>query len=255
MPPTGPQGAKELCIAGRPEHIWANVNRPGHWNQLHEHGPGLLSRAASAIYYPATEDPSPQAQLARPACVRFYDNGRAVEVAPQPGLLVLFPTDLLHEVDPVWPGGAPRASIAFNLFVRWLDRPLLRAASEGRADEIRRLAAGGADVEEPDAALGFRAAHLAAEAGHTSALEALVRQGADTAALSREGWCPLGLAAAQGHLAAVKLLADRPQAEALENAGSHRPGQGSAGLRGARAVAAERGHERVVELLSNSSTK
>lgn len=67
----------------------------------HEHGPPLLSRAASVIYYP-------QQESSGPANARFYDGGSAVEVAPQSGRVVLFPTDLLHEVDPVWAGGPRR---------------------------------------------------------------------------------------------------------------------------------------------------
>ena len=191
---------------------------------MHEHGPPLLCRAASCIYYPRLEAAAEaaaeaQGQYSPPAAVvRLYDGGSLVEVKPRAGLLLLFPTNLLHEVDPVWPGSAARASVAFNLFVRWLDRPLLRAARAGDVAGVQALLAGGADADAPDGALGLRPAHVAAEAGRLAVLEALVAAGADTEAASGEGWSPLGLAAAQGHLATVRYLAGRGAAGAFARA-------------------------------------
>ena len=95
--------SSDLCVSCQPEHLWVNVNRPDNHNLMHEHGPPLLSRAASGIYYPHQETTAAPA-----AKVRFYDAGRCVEAVPRPGLLLLFPTSLLHEVDPVWPGSPPR---------------------------------------------------------------------------------------------------------------------------------------------------
>ena len=244
--------AADLCVSCQPEHLWINVNRPDHHNQLHEHGPPLLSRAASGIYYPSQEKPI------APARVRFYDGGNCVEVAPRPGRLLLFPTSLLHEVDPVWPGGSPRLSVAFNLFVRWLDRPLLRASWAGDSAEVSRLLGSGVQVNAADATLGFRGLHLAAEAGHVDVVDLLVRSGAETNAVTVEGWCPLGLAAAQGQLDVVRYLAGlqgtlpasdsvEPMAESIDLR------RGFAGRSGALAVAQERGHAEVVRLLTGSS--
>lgn len=256
-----------LCVAGRPEQIWVNVNRPGHHNRLHEHGPPLLGRAASGIYYPRAGGRGSEGEeeaAARsggappPAVARFYDGAQLVEVKPRPGLLLLFPTDLPHEVDPVWPGAGPRASVAFNLLMRWLDSPLLRAASAGDAAEIERLADEGEDLDEGDAVLGLSPAHVAAEAGHLGALQALVARGADLSVISHEGWCPLGLAAAQGHLEVVRYLVgegDSPSGFTRERADLARDAEevdltgGFAGLEGALYVASERGHQDVVDFL------
>merc|ERR1711933_581154 len=101
----------------------------------------------------------------------------------------------------------PRISLAFNLRVRWLDGPLPRAAIAGRVQELRRLVdEEGGDVEAADPELGLRPLHLAAEAGHMCAVEALIGLGADAAATSVEGWSPLSLAAERGHLAMVQRL-------------------------------------------------
>lgn len=263
LPPNCVCRAEDLCIASSPEEIWVNVNRPGHWNQLHEHGPPLLSRAASAIYYPLVEDPSVQPQHDRQSPARFYDGGSGVKVLPRAGLLLLFPTDLLHEVDPVWPGANTRASIAFNLFVRWLDGPMLRAACAGDTVAIQRLAAEGTDVNEQDGVLNFSASHLAAEAGHLSALEVLVALKADMSPITLEGWSPLGLAAAQGHHSVVEYLTTHMSESARTVSGKavgkpqqlgdpRLPRVGYSGLDGALSVAAARGHQSIVDFLNKN---
>lgn len=250
QPPSGLSGS-DLCVGCQPEHLWVNVNRPDNHNLMHEHGPPLLSRAASGIYYPHQETTAAPA-----AKVRFYDAGRCVEAVPRPGLLLLFPTSLLHEVDPVWPGGPPRLSVAFNLFVRWLDTPILSASWAGNAKEVKRLLDSGTDVDAADAALGFRSVHLAAEAGHMDVLEMLIRSGANPHALTVEGWCPLSLAAAQGHLRVVRYLVDLQEAlptrASVEAAGADDVDlrHGFAGFQGALAVAGERGHAEVVNFLT-----
>lgn len=259
-PPAEVLGTEGLAITCRPEHIWANVNRFGHYNRLHEHGPPLLCRAASGIYYPFSGEEGTDKYSPPPAVVRLYDGGQLVEVKPSPGLLLLFPTSLLHEVDPSWPGSKPRASIAFNLFVRWLDNPLLRAACSGNVAQIQQLVAGGWNVDRADALLGFRAAHIAAEAGELSVLEALALEDADLTGLSREGWSPLDLAAAQGHLPVVQYLASsgepaltRKAADAARDATELDLTRGFSGLDGALAVAAERGHQNIMNFLHGLS--
>ena len=247
--------AQDLRVSCQCEHLWVNVNRAGQHNRLHEHGPPLLSRSASGIYYPR------QAEATAPAKVRFYDGGRCVEAAPRPGLLLLFPTNLLHEVDPVWPGNGDRLSVAFNLFVRWLDQPILIASFAGDASEVKRLLGSGVDAEIADAALGFRPLHVAAEAGHVDVVDLLLTAGADPEAVTVEGWCPLGLAAAQGHLPVVKYLLDvqgaSPIAQSFEAAMATVETvdlrHGFSGRLGATAVAAERGYVEIVELLTGRS--
>lgn len=50
------------------------------------------------------------------------------------------------------------------------------------------------------------ALHLAAEGGHAACLRELLRFGADSAALSADGWSPLQLAALRGHAECLDLL-------------------------------------------------
>eukprot|EP00930_Biecheleria_cincta_P057824 TRINITY_DN43698_c0_g1_i1.p1 TRINITY_DN43698_c0_g1~~TRINITY_DN43698_c0_g1_i1.p1 ORF type:complete len:418 (-),score=51.93 TRINITY_DN43698_c0_g1_i1:235-1455(-) len=256
-PPQELSSSDSLSIVSRPEHIWANINRPGHHNRLHEHGPPLLCRAASGVYYPKMGKGIADNLDGPPAAVvRLYDGGRLVEVRPKPGLLIMFPTNLLHEVDMSWPGCRPRASIAFNLFVRWLDSPLLRAACDGDCIQVRELSAG-SDVDRADGCLGFTPAHVAAEAGHVAVLERLAAQSSDLTKLSCEGWSPLGLSAAQGHLSVVRYLAThevvetftRKAADAARDAREVDLTRGFSGLDGALTVASERGHGTVADFL------
>jgi len=205
-PPIGV--GREAAVAAVLDSLWANVNRAGHFNARHDHlekmgwGLGLLS--ASGAYYP--DDGG-----SRSTKIRLFPEGggEPVEVRPEGGSVLLFPKDVPHETDPVLPGEPARVSFAFNLFARWLDRPLFRAAVAGDGAELRRLAAaaaaadgaaegraGGLEAEDP--VVGFRAAHLAAEAGQLGALQVLSELGADMAALSRGGWSPLGLAYERG---------------------------------------------------------
>eukprot|EP00438_Fugacium_kawagutii_P008282 Skav236204 [mRNA] locus=scaffold4200:56238:57191:- [translate_table: standard] len=248
------QKCLDLAVGCQVEHLWINVNRPGHYNQLHEHGPALLSRAASAIYYPQQgDDTAVQASHPPPAKLRFYEGGRAFEIEPQSGLLVIFPTDLLHEVDPVWFGSPPRVSIALNLFVRWLDQPILQAAFLGDISAVQReLLKSAIDTSDPE--LNFQPIHLAAEAGHLRLVDFLINAGADPNALTLEGWCPLCLAAAQGHLHVVKYLqpsgAFMQKEKFLTQSVDLR--RGFSGLEGALLVSSERGHSDIVEFLTQS---
>lgn len=242
----------QLAIGCQVEHLWVNVNRPGHYNQLHEHGPALLSRAASVIYYPHQSIQTSEAHQPPAAKLRFYEGGRAIEIEPQPGLLVIFPTHLLHEVDPVWFGSAPRISIALNLFVRWLDQPILQAAFLGDVPAVEKELRCMVAVHTCDPELKFQAIHLAAEAGHVELVDLLLQHGADPHALTLEGWCPLCLAAAQGHLLVVKRLqrtgACLEKEEVLNKPIDLR--KGFSGLEGALLVSFERGHSDIVDFLT-----
>jgi len=265
QPPQEISSAEGLSITSRPEHIWANVNRPGHYNRLHEHGPPLLCRAASCVYYPQTDDITERFEDATairfvpPASViRLYDGATVVQVTPHPGQLLMFPTDLLHEVDMSWSQSDPRASIACNLWVRWLDSPLLRSACNSDVIKVQQLLAEAPCASNADGVLGFSAAHIAAEAGHVAVLEVLLDAKANLTAVSKEGWSPLGLAAAQGHLSVVQYLARHETGDLLftcKVADAARDAQevdltyGFAGLHGAMTVASERGHRSVVDFL------
>ena len=109
---------------------WANVNGPGDGNICHYH-PGAFW---SGTYYVAdggcAADPSlggqfemldprgPATAMYAPTLKFAGEDGRsagsAETIAPRAGLLVLFPSWLLHQVRP-YRGTALRISIAFNL--------------------------------------------------------------------------------------------------------------------------------------------
>lgn len=108
-------------------NAWVNVNPPGASNALHGH-PGAFW---SAVYYvddggagpgdggelffqdprgvlPAMHDP-----LLRFRVEGCLSAGFTESIRPEPGLLVVFPSWLLHAVDP-FRGSRPRVSVAFN---------------------------------------------------------------------------------------------------------------------------------------------
>jgi uncharacterized protein (TIGR02466 family) len=111
-------------------NMWANVNRSGHGNEFHSH-PGSFW---SGVYYVEDggicADPSLEGQLEfmdprgpgvimyAPALAFNVPGGLSVGanevVLPRPGLMVLFPAWVLHQVRP-YKGNAERISIAFNL--------------------------------------------------------------------------------------------------------------------------------------------
>ncbi|CAJ1334036.1 unnamed protein product, partial [Effrenium voratum] len=128
------------------------------------------------------------------------------EVEPEPGMLVLFPPYVEHEVDALPDGAGERISIAFNLRARWLRDKWHRAAVEGD------LQAESADINAVDC-LGLSALHLAAEAGHRGLVQDLLARRAQ-AEVSYEGWSPLGLAADRGHIKVMQLLLAHKESEA-----------------------------------------
>jgi len=111
-------------------NMWANVNRTGHGNEFHSH-PGSFW---SGVYYvedggicadPSLEgalefmDPrGPGVIMYAPTLAFNMPGGLSVGanevVLPKPGLMVLFPAWVLHQVRP-YKGNAERISIAFNL--------------------------------------------------------------------------------------------------------------------------------------------
>jgi hypothetical protein len=83
---------------------------------------------------------------------------------------------------------------------------LREAAGRGHAVEVVKLAMAGADATAADA-LGETAAHVAAAVGHTATVRMLAEQfGADVGLGSGVGVAPLHLAAAGGHERTVRLL-------------------------------------------------
>lgn len=236
-----------VFIAAVADQLWGNVNRPGHWNARHNHGSPTESLVASCVYYPSMGDSSASQ-------IRLFPPGEEeVIIIPEAGMLLMFPPDLLHEVDAVPPGAIPRVSLAFNLMVRWLPTPLLLAARSGDANSVQVLARDGADVEEAESKQQFRAVHVAAEAGHLEVLQALVELGANPAAISGEGWSPFGLAADRGHTQVARYLYEQSAFGSVSDTDQFdttMPQTGSYGTDGALAVAAERGHVPIVELLA-----
>jgi uncharacterized protein (TIGR02466 family) len=111
-------------------NMWANVNRAGHGNEFHSH-PGCFW---SGVYYVdaggADVDSSlggeleimdpraPGVAMYAPLLAFNVPGGLSVGanevVRPKAGLMVLFPSWLLHQVRP-YKGNAQRISIAFNL--------------------------------------------------------------------------------------------------------------------------------------------
>jgi uncharacterized protein (TIGR02466 family) len=121
-----PNGLIEAAFEWR-VNAWVNVNPPGASNALHGH-PGAYW---SAVYYvddggagegdggelffhdprgvlPAMHDP-----LLRFRVEGCLSAGYTESIRPEPGLVVIFPSWLLHAVDP-FRGNRPRVSIAFN---------------------------------------------------------------------------------------------------------------------------------------------
>ena len=98
---------------------WAIVNEAGHANASHIH-PGC---AWSGVYYVDIEpglggeiyfqDPRTEAVM-NPHPYNLLGSASLVTIAPEPGMMVVFPSFLYHGVHP-YRGTRPRISIAFNL--------------------------------------------------------------------------------------------------------------------------------------------
>lgn len=102
---------------------WANISRRGGYHRQHTHHSSMLS----GVFYVDTGTPDANAGEFNGA-ITFSDPRVAVEmiqlpgnpfgdklkVAPEPGMLLLFPSWLPHFVDP-FQGDGERISIAFNI--------------------------------------------------------------------------------------------------------------------------------------------
>ncbi|NXS54317.1 GABP2 protein, partial [Brachypteracias leptosomus] len=85
-----------------------------------------------------------------------------------------------------------------------LGKRLLEAARQGEDDEVRKLMAGGAPFTTDW--LGTSPLHLAAQYGHYSTAEVLLRAGVSRDARTKVDRTPLHMAAADGHTHIVELL-------------------------------------------------
>ncbi|XP_051574812.1 GA-binding protein subunit beta-2-like [Myxocyprinus asiaticus] len=118
-----------------------------------------------------------------------------------------------------------------------LGKRLLEAARKGQDDEVRSLMANGAPFTTDW--LGTSPLHLAAQYGHYSTAEVLLRAGVSRDARTKVDRTPLHMAAAEGHSSIVELLvksgADINAKDMLKMTALH--------------WATEHGHRMVVELL------
>lgn len=104
---------------------WANINRDGSYNIVHNH-PG---QHLSGVYYVTVGEPDPAHPMngtfefhdPRPAAeampVPGFDFGSKQTFQPQPGMMLLFPSWHKHMVHP-FRGAGERISIAFNVLLR-----------------------------------------------------------------------------------------------------------------------------------------
>lgn len=124
----GARHVARVAIGGRNKAIdigyeaqgWANINRHGHYNMVHSH-PGAHW---SMVYYVDVGQPEPghkhngafefRDPRNRAAETPGFDFGRAVRVAPEAGLFMIFPAWVEHMVHPYY-GQGERISLAINL--------------------------------------------------------------------------------------------------------------------------------------------
>lgn len=118
-----PLGGDQSRVSGQFEvKGWANLNRDGDFNRLHNHA----NNHWSGVYYVSMG--APRADLRHNGAIEFIDPrpaasalpvpgfnlGTPLTVTPEPGLFLLFPSWLQHGVLP-FRGSGERISIAFNV--------------------------------------------------------------------------------------------------------------------------------------------
>lgn len=108
---------------------WANINRNGDYNVMHNHAGNHWSGA----YYVSLGEPDPERAFngffefydPRPAAgmvpVPGFNFGLTLPVAPEEGMMMVFPSWHLHAVHPFF-GTGERISISFNALVKRLDQ-------------------------------------------------------------------------------------------------------------------------------------
>ncbi len=97
---------------------WANVNRYAAFNKVHNHGGSHLSGCYYVAVPPKSggivfRDPREVCHMMILPYVNQNDRNLFFKVAPQPGDLLVFPSWLLHEVEPNMTH-EERVSVAFN---------------------------------------------------------------------------------------------------------------------------------------------
>jgi uncharacterized protein (TIGR02466 family) len=102
---------------------WAAVNRAGHYNTTHVHPMATWS----GVYYVDPGDGSPDStdgylEFTHPvvaSALTFFPSvlPSARLIAPKPGMIILFPSYMLHGVR-IYKGERPRVCIAFNAHLR-----------------------------------------------------------------------------------------------------------------------------------------
>ncbi|SLN56201.1 2OG-Fe(II) oxygenase family protein [Oceanibacterium hippocampi] len=115
-PPTGTPATPEYNVVA-----WANINRDGNYNVVHNHA----NQHWSGVYYVSVGKPDPDRPLngifefhdPRPAAgmtiTPGFEFGNKLTIQPKPGLMLLFPSWMMHFVHPFF-GKGERISIAFN---------------------------------------------------------------------------------------------------------------------------------------------
>lgn len=118
------RGPKELRMNFLVE-AWANVSRRGQYHRVHDHATSHWS----GVYYVSTGQPDPD--VPHNGQLEFIDPRGSVGMLPppqgsfesrnavdaEPGLMVMFPSWLRHQVHP-FSGEGERISIAFNVRLR-----------------------------------------------------------------------------------------------------------------------------------------
>ncbi len=105
---------------------WANINRSGCYNNMHNHPNWVWS----GVYYVTSGEPDPgvpengKLELLDPRTVVTSVKGLISRerplIEPKPGMMVVFPSYLNHQVHPFF-GKGERISIAFNVNIMPID--------------------------------------------------------------------------------------------------------------------------------------
>lgn len=121
----------------------------------------------------------------------------------RPGRLTYFLAETIHGVDAVKKGDR-------NVLFMWHScSPTLvnGAVRNGHVSNIKYLVERGADVNDRLPETGLNPASVAADSGHTGALEFLLQNGADAKVPDLNGVLPIHRAARAGHLPVLEMLA------------------------------------------------
>jgi len=199
--------------------MWANVLGSGAKNIWHTHVSRRRRSDASQIsgvYYVSPGNLGGANLLLRDAAsddlasfeTKASDNSTLVQVAPDFGKIVLFPSWMEHMVSPNNESGdpqSPRISIAFNLGARWFKSAMERAIFTSNIASLQGLVNSTFEANEVSDQ-GLHPLHFAAEAGHLAVLEFLIDQRSEVSPVSPDGKQPLHVAVQKGHAALVDSL-------------------------------------------------